>query len=377
VEAQNDSQPFRNSAAITDAGGRFELGGFDPRANVLLSVNQTAGSSTASVAGNPKAATDRTISRGVELHLKQGITLSGRVFYLGKPRGDVLMRLYKSVGADDDGTKISPLGPTMRTYPVAAGSAEAVAVKLKATFKDSNTFKVSVLTKSEILVYAEPTEHAKIAKDLEISKTSNGAPRIPSTNLYPGRAIDAPPARYFTTDYRTDADGFYHVSGFKVGDSYYFEIVDADGLVDPQWMHQRTRSQTVGAGSAEIRLPDVNLISSGQTLKGIVVDPRGQPIGDVTVSASLVRGMGLPRLSRGPPSWTKTDGNGRFEIRQLPDLPVELMAYRANPKGGTIRHPSRIQPKLNQQDIRIVLDPILDQGIEDLDAIKPAEGKKK
>ena len=35
------------------------------------------------------------------------------------------------------------------------------------------------------------------------------------------------------------------------------------------------------------------------------------------------------------------------------------MAYFANPKGGRIRFPAKLDVDLNQQDIRIVLDPAL------------------
>jgi hypothetical protein len=35
-----------------------------------------------------------------------------------------------------------------------------------------------------------------------------------------------------------------------------------------------------------------------------------------------------------------------------------------------------VHPKLNQQDVRIVLDPALNEEIEDLDAPKPPTSKK-
>lgn len=62
----------------------------------------------------------------------------------------------------------------------------------------------------------------------------------------------------------------------------------------------------------------------------------------------------------GPAPWTDTDKDGRFELKQLPDEPLGIMAYM-QPKGAdrTIRFPARLKVDLNQQDIRIVLDPSL------------------
>lgn len=68
----------------------------------------------------------------------------------------------------------------------------------------------------------------------------------------------------------------------------------------------------------------------------------------------------LFRTSFGPPPWTKTDKQGRFQLAPLPDVPLEIMAY-IEPKGGSqqIRFPARLKATLNQQDMRLVLDPSL------------------
>ncbi len=44
------------------------------------------------------------------------------------------------------------------------------------------------------------------------------------------------------------------------------------------------------------------------------------------------------------------------------------MTYKANPNGGRIIHPCKLTVKLNEKNIRIVFDPSLGSGIEDLDA---------
>ncbi|HVU88480.1 MAG TPA: carboxypeptidase regulatory-like domain-containing protein [Pirellulales bacterium] len=168
----------------------------------------------------------------------------------------------------------------------------------------------------------------------------------------------------------TDAEGRYRVCGPVSGERYYLGIHPDDGATAPDFTHQMPYVQTVPAGKAIVVLPDANLVSTGQSLRGRVVDTKGNPVPGVTVSASLVGGHGasLSRSGTGSRPWTETDEAGRFEIVQLPDKPIELMAYRANPAGGVIRHPSRTRPAFNQQDIRILLDPTLDAEIEDLDA---------
>lgn len=102
-----------------------------------------------------------------------------------------------------------------------------------------------------------------------------------------------------------------------------------------------------------------------------MVDPQGKPVAGITVSPQLGNGQFLFRSSlSGPPSWTTTDDQDRFALQQLPEQPIQLMAYRANPRGGRVLYPSIVRPWLNQQDIRILLDPTLTEPIEDLDAPK-------
>ena len=103
-----------------------------------------------------------------------------------------------------------------------------------------------------------------------------------------------------------------------------------------------------------------------------MVDRQGKPVEGVTVSVRLAGGGNIPRPLKGPPPWTQTDAQGRFELRQLPDESIELMTYRAGPGGTRILYPSIVRPKPNQQDVRILFDPTLGEGVEDLDAPKPS-----
>lgn len=170
----------------------------------------------------------------------------------------------------------------------------------------------------------------------------------------------------------TDQEGRYRVAGLLPGDQYMFEIRDPDGMVAAGWTHQSPYGHTVAEGKAEIELPEAQLVSCRQRLQGVVVNPMGMPVAGITVSASLAEGRGsLSRMGDAPPPWTVTDEQGRFALSQLPDEPIELMAYRANPMGGPILYPARVRPQPNQQDIRIIFDPKLTQEVEDLDAPEP------
>jgi protocatechuate 3,4-dioxygenase beta subunit len=170
----------------------------------------------------------------------------------------------------------------------------------------------------------------------------------------------------------TDAEGRYRLVGPRAGDQYMLDVGDPDGMVDPGWPYQLWVLQTIPAGRAEIDLPDVNLITRNQTLRGVVVDPQGKPVPGITISARIAdKGRGsIHGPVRNFQPWPNTGADGKFEIARLPDEPIELMAYRANPKGGRILYPVNFRARLNQQDIRIVFDVTLDQPVEDLDATK-------
>ncbi len=107
-------------------------------------------------------------------------------------------------------------------------------------------------------------------------------------------------------------------------------------------------------------LPDVKLLKLTQSIAGIVVDPEGSPVKGATISVQLRSGEHLARLTAsGPPPWTQSDHQGRFQLKELPEEALAITAYFANPKGGRIRFPAKLNVDQNQQDIRIVLDPSL------------------
>jgi hypothetical protein len=116
----------------------------------------------------------------------------------------------------------------------------------------------------------------------------------------------------------------------------------------------------------EAQLPDVEMTSGGQSLKGIVVDPAGKPVVDVTVAARLEDGQLLSGQD-GRRSRTNTDQEGRFELLEMPEEPLHLMVFRSTPQGGSVRYPATIRPNHNQQDIRILFDPTLSEPVGQLD----------
>lgn len=160
----------------------------------------------------------------------------------------------------------------------------------------------------------------------------------------------------------TDADGRYRLSGLKAGDSYQITMSPPFVAADPAWQHQMPWIPKLSDDAAdEFVLPDVNLRKLTQKLAGRVVDLDGKPVSGATVSAMLRDGReSIPRTHiSAPPPWTKTDEEGRFKLQQLPDEPLALMAYIPPKGGGVIRFPAKVNVELNQQDIRIVLDPSL------------------
>lgn len=155
----------------------------------------------------------------------------------------------------------------------------------------------------------------------------------------------------------TDDDGRYELSGLRAGDEYMIHVFPPVPAVDPAMEGiQRLASDAKGT----VELPDVRLLRTTQSLAGIVVDPDGNPVAGATVSARSKGGRSLSRPRTGPPPWTETDADGKFRLTQLPDEPLSLMAY-IRPKGAdqSIRFPARVECSLNQQDIRILLDPTL------------------
>jgi 5-hydroxyisourate hydrolase-like protein (transthyretin family) len=283
-------RPARSVNTQTDEAGHYELSGLSPLADVQLTFSSPTAATIETVAGDPKYQIDKIRRVALNVNLKTGIALTGRILKNKQPQAGVKLSLHRS--RKQDGNRVSLF-------------AEAV----------------------------------------------------------------------------TDAEGRFSVGGLAEGDQYYFEIRAADGSYDPSWKHQMPYLASIREGAkGEIKLPDVNLIGANQTLRGVVLDPAGKPVPGVQVTTQLAlpggrtemisrpdRSRGVSRLS------AQTNQDGRFALTGLPDLPIEIMVYKPNPQGGVIRRASKVRPELNQQEIRVLFDPALDEPIEDLDSPKGAK----
>ena len=108
-------------------------------------------------------------------------------------------------------------------------------------------------------------------------------------------------------------------------------------------------------------------VSGNQTLSGQVVDRDGSPVGGIRVEPRFLHG-GFIRLRQAVP---KSDADGRFTIRNLPDERIELtfsdrsaFGYpsgitSSGEAGRMVLYPGFVWPQLNQSDIRMVFDPEL------------------
>ena len=178
---------------------------------------------------------------------------------------------------------------------------------------------------------------------------------------------------YFLSESVTDSDGRYRVTGLHKGDQYSVEVQPVGNAEIRDWKHSSPYvNEMKEKDGSTIKLPDAVLSTNCQSLSGIVVDLEGNPVAGYSVSARLAdsaraHGIGLSRPQNGPPPWTTSDKNGRFELTYLPDKPLKLMTYKANPKGGRIHYANMQEVKLNDKEIRIVVDTKLGTGIEDLD----------
>jgi hypothetical protein len=269
--------------AVSKADGRFELFGLPPRDAVKLRTVGPFGVAETTIAAAPDHPADKTRWHDVELRLKTGVALTGRVLYDGKPRPGVTFSVY-TYQADQKG---------MTTHG-----------------------------------------HCK-----------------------------------------TDAQGRYKIAGLEPGVRFQIDHVeDPDGLLFLKWQH-RGLFGTVSDKQPEIQLADINLVAGNQVLRGVVVDPKGKPVAGAKIIPRLADGMPLSYQGKDGMPWANTDKEGRFELSGLPGQPVTLMAFMA--LGKKIRNPVNFRTTLNQQDVRMVLDPTLGVEVEDLDTSKGPKTPKK
>ena len=168
----------------------------------------------------------------------------------------------------------------------------------------------------------------------------------------------------------TDEHGNYKFNGLFKGDQYQIEVDAPEKGELRDWGYQFPYSPVVNAQhGATIELPDAELVKSSQQLRGMVVDPDGNPVSGVTVMAKLASGGKLSLAKKnGQMPQTNSDDKGQFHLMNLPEESIELMVYRANPAGGNFHYGDKVCPGMNATDIRIVFDPKLGSDVEDIDA---------
>jgi beta-lactamase regulating signal transducer with metallopeptidase domain/protocatechuate 3,4-dioxygenase beta subunit len=152
---------------------------------------------------------------------------------------------------------------------------------------------------------------------------------------------------------KTGSDGRFEFPLVEADTLFHLSIW-AEGYVEPEPRSERVR---VAAGDT-FEVKPFSLVRADKSIAGMVVDPDGNPVSGVSVSASLRSGGQIPRAftERG------TGKDGRFTIRGVPDLPLTLMAYIRPPDDATdrrIQFPAHVDAEAGETDVRILLDPKL------------------
>jgi len=199
----------------------------------------------------------------------------------------------------------------------------------------------------------------------------NGQPqRGVSVKLLRGKAVFRAETPFtVVAEAITDEQGGYVVGGLRPGDCYRVELL-LTGMAAPDWPYQSPYIRGVPAdANGVIDVPEARLVSTDQSLAGTVVNLHGKPVAGATVGATLDRERALTPAPDAPPVWSKTDEDGYFQIRKLPDIPLELEVFSTNfaDEGWPTYRSVRIRPEPNAQDIRIVIDPSTQTAVENLD----------
>jgi hypothetical protein len=157
----------------------------------------------------------------------------------------------------------------------------------------------------------------------------------------------------------TGPDGRYRFESAEAGTRVSaYAHADAQGFTS-----EGTRSYSLTADT-ELEIPAIELKSRGAFVAGIVVDPNGKPVPGVTVSVHERGGGSISFGRRGPRPPTGADG--KFRLEDLPNVPLELLAFIRNPNsrgGSSIPFPARVNAEPGQTNVRIILDPKLQRPL--------------
>jgi hypothetical protein len=164
-------------------------------------------------------------------------------------------------------------------------------------------------------------------------------------------------ATTFSDNAKTDENGRFEFRLVEADKPFYL-MFHAQGFAEAE---RGSRRVQVAAGRTLEAAPFL-VARKDKSVSGMVVDPDGNPVAGATVSARLRSSRsGIPGAIPEQP----TGKDGRFMIREVPNLPLTLMAYIPPPSGSGDRRvlfPTTVDAEPGQTDVRIVLDPKLVRG---------------
>ncbi len=156
--------------------------------------------------------------------------------------------------------------------------------------------------------------------------------------------------RYFA---KTDDNGRFDIPMVEAGHRLLLHPY-IEGYADAKFGNVTA----VASAGQTVEVKPFVMIATNKIVSGVIVDPDGNPVAGVTVSAEMRSGGQIPgAFTHGP-----TGKDGRFTIRGVPNVPLMLTAYLRPPddaKDRTIHFSARVEAESGQTDVRIVLDPKL------------------
>ncbi len=153
---------------------------------------------------------------------------------------------------------------------------------------------------------------------------------------------------------KTDELGRFEFPLVEAGKKFSIHSINMGSYTDAQ------ESGQVEAGKT-LEVKPFSLMRTDKSVAGVIVDPEGNPVAGVSVSAELRSGRGISGAFTKRP----TGRDGRFVIRGVPNEPLTITAYIRPPdnaKDPRIHFPAQAGAEPGQTDVRIVLDPKLVRG---------------
>ncbi len=153
--------------------------------------------------------------------------------------------------------------------------------------------------------------------------------------------------------HKVDQDGSFLIERLIPGAHYKVEV-QAKGHVSPHVI-----GFTIDRPGARARIDDYHLRIADQEVRGVVVNPQGQPVAGAYVhftdELADLPGFG-PDDGFGPDWSDHTDANGRFHLTHLPRGPIKLwVASHAPGEGLGDPTDTTFEVPPGQTDVRIVL----------------------